>query len=92
MVSLYQFECSFGLVTCGELVIDEGLCVQVMHIGAFDNEPETVAVMDKYLEDNGYVNDFTDERHHHEIYLSDPRKTAPEKCKTVIRHPVKKRS
>ena len=78
--------------TCAEfLSIDEGLCVQIMHIGAFDNEPETVAVMDKYLEDNGYVNDFTDERHHHEIYLSDPRKTAPEKCKTVIRHPIKKR-
>lgn len=78
--------------TCAEfLSIDEGLCVQIMHIGAFDNEPETVAVMDKYLEENGYVNDFTDERHHHEIYLSDPRKTAPEKCKTVIRHPIKKR-
>ena len=74
------------------LSIDEGLCVQIMHIGAFDNEPETVAVMDKYLEENGYVNDFTDERHHHEIYLSDPRKTAPENCKTVIRHPIKKRS
>mgnify|MGYP002579918994 CR=1 FL=1 len=72
------------------LSIDEGLCVQIMHIGAFDDEPETVAVMDKYLEENGYVNDFTDERLHHEIYLSDPRKTATEKCKTVIRHPIKK--
>ena len=61
-----------------------------MHIGAFDDEPETVALIDKYLEENGYVNDFTDERLHHEIYLSDPRKTAPEKCKTVIRHPIKK--
>ena len=69
---------------------EEGLCVQIMHIGAFDNEPETVAIMDKYLRENGYVNDFTDERHHHEIYLSDPRKVAPEKCKTVIRHPIKK--
>ena len=68
----------------------QGLCVQIMHIGAFDDEPETVAVMDKYLEENGYVNDFTDGRLHHEIYLSDPRKTAPEKCKTVIRHPIKK--
>lgn len=59
-------------------------------IGAFDDEPATVAMMDKYLEENGYVNDFTDERRHHEIYLSDPRKVAPEKCKTVIRHPIKK--
>lgn len=72
------------------LSIDEGLCVQIMHIGAFDDEPATVAMMDKYLEENGYVNDFTDERRHHEIYLSDPRKVAPEKCKTVIRHPIKK--
>ena len=70
--------------------IDEGLCVQIMHIGPFDNEPETVAIMDKYLEENGYVNDFTDERHHHEIYLSDPRRVVSEKCKTVIRHPIKK--
>ena len=52
------------------LSIEEGLCVQIMHIGAFDNEPETVAIMDKCLRENGYVNDFTDERHHHEIYLS----------------------
>ena len=72
------------------LSIDEGLCVQIMHIGAFDDEPATVTMMDKYLEENGYVNDFTDERRHHEIYLSDPRKVAPEKCKTVIRHPIKK--
>ena len=72
------------------LSIDEGLCVQIMHIGAFDDEPATVAMMDKYLEENGYVNDFTGERRHHEIYLSDPRKVAPEKCKTVIRHPIKK--
>ena len=72
------------------LSIEEGLCVQIMHIGAFDDEPATVAMMDKYLEENGYVNDFTDERRHHEIYLSDPRKVASEKCKTVIRHPIKK--
>ena len=51
-----------------------------MHIGAFDNEPETVAIMDKYLRENGYVNDFTDERYHHEIYLSDLRKIIPETC------------
>lgn len=72
------------------LSIDEGLCVQIMHIGAFDDEPATVTMMDKYLEENGYVNDFIGERRHHEIYLSDPRKVAPEKCKTVIRHPIKK--
>ena len=72
------------------LTFDEGLCVQIMHVGAFDDEPETVAMIDKYLEENGYVNDFTAERHHHEIYLSDPRKVTPEKCKTVIRHPIKR--
>lgn len=72
------------------LSINEGLCVQKMHIGAFDNKPETVAMIDKYPEENGYMNDFTDERHHHEIYLSDPRKVAPKKCKTVIRHPIRK--
>ena len=72
------------------LTIDEGLCVQVMHLGAFDDEPATVEKMNVYLKENGYENDFTDLRMHHEIYLSDPRKTAPEKCKTVIRHPVKK--
>ncbi|MBR2547161.1 MAG: GyrI-like domain-containing protein [Eubacterium sp.] len=72
------------------LTVDEGLCVQCMHIGPYDDEPETVAKMDRYLEENGYENDLTDERRHHEIYLSDVRKTAPEKMKTVIRHPVKK--
>lgn len=72
------------------LSIEEGLCVQMMHIGAFDNELETVVMMDRYLEESGYVNDFTGKRRHHEIYLSDPRKTAPEKCKTVIRHPIRK--
>ena len=72
------------------LTIDEGLCVQIMHIGAYDNEPETVAVMDAFLKENGYVNDFSETRLHHEIYLSDPRRTAPEKLKTVIRHPIRK--
>lgn len=72
------------------LSIEEGLCVQMMHIGAFDNELETVVMMDKYLEESGYVNDFTGKRRHHEIYLSDPRKTAPEKCKTAIRHPIRR--
>ena len=73
------------------LTIEEGLCVQIMHIGPFDDEPATVAVMDKYLEENGYKNDMTQDRLHHEIYLSDPRKVAPKKCKTVIRHPIKKK-
>ncbi|MBP1581601.1 MAG: GyrI-like domain-containing protein, partial [Oscillospiraceae bacterium] len=70
--------------------IDEGLCVQIMHHGPFDNEPATVALMDTYLEQSGYVNDFNENRLHHEIYMSDARKVAPEKWKTVIRHPIKK--
>lgn len=72
------------------LTVEEGLCVQIMHRGAFDDEPETVAVMDAYLAENGYENDFSDGRLHHEIYLSDARRAAPEKWKTVIRHPIKK--
>ena len=71
--------------------LEEGLCVQIMHFGVYDDEPETVAVMDKFLEENGYENDFSDERRHHEIYMSDARRTAPEKWKTVIRHPIKKK-
>lgn len=71
------------------LPIEEGLCVQMMHIGPYDAEPATVARMDQYLADNGYVNDFSSTRLHHEIYLSDVRKVAPEKWKTVIRHPIK---
>ena len=78
--------------SCAEfLTITEGLCVQMMHNGPYDDEPATVQMMDKYLEDNGYKNDFSDTRMHHEIYLSDPRKTASEKWKTVIRHPVRKK-
>lgn len=72
------------------LTVDEGLCVQIMHTGPFDEEPATVALMDEYIEKNGYVNDFTDKRLHHEIYMSDARKVAPEKWKTVIRHPIRK--
>ena len=72
------------------LTIEEGLCVQIMHVGSYDDEPASVAVMDEYLAQNGYANDLTAERLHHEIYISDPRKTAPEKRKTVIRHPIKK--
>jgi hypothetical protein len=73
------------------LTIDEGLCVQLMHIGPFDDEPATVSTMNAYLLENGYENDFSDSRLHHEIYLSDARKVAPEKWKTVIRHPIKRK-
>lgn len=72
------------------LTIDEGQCVQIMHVGPFDDEPASVALMDEYLRANGYENDFSGTRLHHEIYLSDARKMAPEKWKTVIRHPVRK--
>lgn len=72
------------------MMIEEGLCVQMMHFGAFDDEPATVALMNAYLKQNGYVNDMNTDRLHHEIYLSDARKVAPEKWKTVIRHPIKK--
>lgn len=72
------------------LTVDEGLCVQIMHMGSYDSEPESVALMDQYLAQNGYENDLSESRLHHEIYLSDPRKTAPEKRKTIIRHPIKK--
>lgn len=72
------------------LPVDEGLCVQIMHIGPFDDEPSTVAKMDDYLAENGYRNDFSAERLHHEIYLSDTRKVAPEKWRTVIRHPIRR--
>ena len=72
------------------LTIDEGLCVQIMHLGPFDEEPATIAIMDNYVQENGFTNDITGKRLHHEIYLSDARKVAPEKWKTVIRHPVKR--
>ncbi|MCI9262502.1 GyrI-like domain-containing protein [uncultured Adlercreutzia sp.] len=72
------------------LPMSEGLCVQCMHIGPYDNEPETIAKMHDFAEDQGYAPDFSDTRLHHEIYLSDPRRCAPEKLKTVIRHPIRK--
>lgn len=72
------------------LTINEGLCVQIMHKGPFDDEPATIGVMDEYLQENGYINDITDTRLHHEIYLSDVRKIEPSKWETVIRHPIKK--
>lgn len=73
------------------LTIDEGLCVQMMHNGSFDDEPATVDIMNRFIEENGYENDFSDSRLHHEIYLSDARKVVPEKWKTIIRHPIKRR-
>ena len=72
------------------LTYDEGLCVQCMHIGAYDDEPETVGAMHQYMETLGYALDITDQRYHHEIYLSDARRVAPEKRKTVIRHPIRR--
>lgn len=70
------------------LTYNEGLCVQCMHIGSYDNEPETIQSMNEYAESSGYKIDISGTRYHHEIYLSDPRKAAPEKLKTVIRHPI----
>ncbi len=72
------------------ITVEEGLCVQMMHNGAYDDEPATVEIMDRFIAENGFQNDLNGERMHHEIYLSDPRKTPPEKWKTVIRHPIKK--
>ena len=72
------------------LTYDEGLCVQCLHLGAYDEEPATVARMHEYMKEQGYVLDISSQRMHHEIYLSDARKVAPEKRKTVIRHPIRK--
>ena len=73
------------------LTYDEGLCVQCMHIGSYDDEPATVALMDEFMEQQGCTLDISNQRFHHEIYLSDARKVAPEKLKTVIRHPIRKK-
>ena len=73
------------------LKVEEGLCVQCMHMGSYDDEPATVAMMHEFMEQQGYELDITDKRLHHEIYLSDARKVAPEKLKTVIRHPIRKK-
>lgn len=74
----------------GFLTYDEGICVQCMHVGSYDDEPKTVALMHEYMKANGYESDITGSRFHHEIYLSDPRKCSAEKMKTVIRHPIRK--
>lgn len=72
------------------LRMEEGICVQMMHLGSYDDEPGSIALMDEFVAEQGYQNDINDKRHHHEIYLSDARKVAPEKLKTVIRHPIRK--
>lgn len=72
------------------LTMEEGLCVQIMHLGSFDKEPESVALMDAFIQKEGFVNDFSEDRMHHEIYMSDVRRTVSEKWKTVIRHPIKR--
>lgn len=73
------------------LTLKEGLCVQIMHIGPYDAEPASLAVVDRFIESNGYIKDITASRRHHEIYLSDPRKCLPDKIKTVLRIPVTKK-
>lgn len=72
------------------LTVDEGLCVQAMHIGPFDDEPATIEAMNRFVEENGCENDFSSSRLHHEVYLSDARRVAPEKWKTIIRHPIRR--
>ena len=73
------------------LTYDEGVCVQCMHIGPYDTEPETIEKMEEIMQENGYELDFNQGRYHHEIYLSDPRRCEASKLKTVIRHPIQKR-
>lgn len=73
------------------LSYDEGKCVQCMHIGSYDDEPTTIKLMYKYMEENGYELDISDYRYHHEIYLSDPRRVDSSRLKTVIRQPIKKK-
>jgi len=70
-------------------IFEEGKCAQVMHIGPYDNEPETIKILEKYIIDSGYISDISDIRKHHEIYLGDPRKISPDKLKTVLRHPIR---
>ena len=74
----------------GFLTYEEGLCVQCMHIGAYDDEPATIEGMHHFMEEQGYTLDITEQRYHHEIYLSDARRVAPERLKTVIRHPIRR--
>lgn len=68
--------------------LEEGLCAQIMHIGPYDAEPESLALLDRFIESNGYTKDLTSVRRHHELYLSDPRRCSPDKLKTVLRIPI----
>ena len=68
----------------------EGLCAHVLHIGSYDDESETIKALERFIAESGYQNDISETRRHHELYLSDPRKVAPEKVKTLIRHPIRK--
>ena len=86
VVSKKKIDCSLAEF----LTVNEGLCVQIMHIGSYDNEHKTIEIMESFLQENGYINDINGNRLHHEIYLSDPRKTNSDKLKTIIRHPIKK--
>ena len=70
---------------------EEGLCVQCMHIGPYDDEPATIADMSAYVAEQGYELDFSQGRFHHELYLSDVQRCKPEKLKTVIRQPVRRK-
>lgn len=70
------------------MTVEEGLCAQIMHTGPYDNEPETLGIVDEYLDANGYIKDISGSRRHHEIYLSDPRKSLPDKLRTVLRIPI----
>ena len=70
--------------------IYEWLCAQILHVSSFDDEHGSVAKINEFVAANGYAKDFGERRTHHEIYLSDPRKTAPQKCKTIIRLPIRK--
>lgn len=69
---------------------EEGLCAQVLHVGAYDDEPPTIEMLKRFIEEQGYVIDLSEERRHHELYLTDARRTKPEKNKTVIRYPIRK--
>ena len=71
---------------------NEGCCAQILHIGSYDDEPATIEILENFIKESGYRNDISQARKHHEIYLSDPRKVAPEKLKTVIRHPIREKN
>ena len=68
----------------------EGLCAHILHVGPYDSEPGTIERLESFIEEQGYALDLSPGRYHHEIYLGDPRRTAPERLRTVIRHPIRK--